>query len=56
MVFCDNLPDGHDPQHASYGIGGGLLPQFLGSLQPKHSVKHSGVVSKKYIKINPRKN
>ena len=44
----NNVPAGHPPQHASNGIGGGLSPHFAGSLQPRHSVKHASVVSKKY--------
>ena len=42
-----NVPAGHPPQHASNGIGGGLSPHFAGSLQPRHSVKHASVVSKR---------
>ena len=45
----NNIPAGHPPQHASNGIGGGLSPHFAGSLQPRHSVKHASVVSKKIL-------
>ena len=41
-----NEPSGQDPQQASNGIGGGFVPQFLGSAQPKHSVRQEGVLSK----------
>ena len=40
-----HLPAGQPPQHASNGIGGGILLHGRTPLQPRQSVKQASVVS-----------